>query len=162
MITLTYRQTCSADLQIVGVRQPMAVSFLRSRCSGNTVCTLSNITPCCDMLLVVSREPAASSPGAAVEDLEQIHAKLLALLRKQGEALERATFVGLSDVERYDATQGRTASTNYTRNWGNSRLPLEPTRATPKRKTHPIQTAPLPTDSSPLASTKQTLSNSVH
>jgi len=37
-----------------------------------------------------------------VEDLEQIRAKLLALIEKQVEALERDTFVGLTDVERYE------------------------------------------------------------
>ena len=44
-----------------------------------------------------------------VEDLEQIRAELLALIEKQVEALERDTFVGLTDVERYeyDARQER-------------------------------------------------------
>ena len=37
-----------------------------------------------------------------VEDLEQIRAELLALIERQVEALERATFVGLTDVERYE------------------------------------------------------------
>ena len=36
-----------------------------------------------------------------VEDLEQIRAKLVALFEKQLEALERDTFVGLTDIERY-------------------------------------------------------------
>ena len=44
-----------------------------------------------------------------VEDLEQIRTELLALIEKQVEALERDTFVGLTDVERYeyDARQDR-------------------------------------------------------
>jgi len=37
-----------------------------------------------------------------VEDLEQIRVELLALIERQVEALERDTFVGLTDVERYD------------------------------------------------------------
>ena len=37
-----------------------------------------------------------------VEDLEQIRAELLVLIDKQVEALERDTFVGLTDVERYE------------------------------------------------------------
>jgi hypothetical protein len=37
-----------------------------------------------------------------VEDLEQIRAELVALFEKQLEALERDTFVGLSDLERYE------------------------------------------------------------
>ena len=37
-----------------------------------------------------------------VEDLEQIRAELVALFEKQLEALERDTFVGLTDVERYE------------------------------------------------------------
>ncbi len=37
-----------------------------------------------------------------VEDLEQIRAELLVLIEKQVEALERDTFVGLTDVERYE------------------------------------------------------------
>src|SRR5713101_4868305 len=44
---------------------------------------------------------------------------------------------------------GMTASTNYTRNWGNSRLLLELKQANAKCKTHRSQTAPLPTDSRP-------------
>jgi hypothetical protein len=36
-----------------------------------------------------------------MEELKEIHAELIALLRKQIEALERDTFVGLSDLERY-------------------------------------------------------------
>jgi|GraSoiStandDraft_54_1057290.scaffolds.fasta_scaffold177945_2 hypothetical protein len=45
----------------------------------------------------------------AVEDLEQIRVELLALIERQVEALERDTFVGLTDVERYeyDARQDR-------------------------------------------------------
>ena len=44
-----------------------------------------------------------------VEDLEQIRAEVLALIERQVEALERDTFVGLTDVERYeyDARQDR-------------------------------------------------------
>ena len=44
-----------------------------------------------------------------VEDLEQIRTELLALIEKQVEVLERDTFVGLTDVERYeyDARQER-------------------------------------------------------
>ena len=44
-----------------------------------------------------------------VEDLEQIRTELLALIEKQVEVLERGTFVGLTDVERYeyDARQER-------------------------------------------------------
>ena len=44
-----------------------------------------------------------------VEDLEQIRTELLALIEKQVEVLERDTFVGLTDVERYeyDARQDR-------------------------------------------------------
>jgi len=37
-----------------------------------------------------------------VEELEKIRTELLALLRKQIEALELDTFVGLSDLERYE------------------------------------------------------------
>ena len=37
-----------------------------------------------------------------VEDLEQIRTELIALFQKQLEALERDTFVGLTDVERYE------------------------------------------------------------
>ena len=45
----------------------------------------------------------------AVENLEQIRTELLALIEKQVEVLERDTFVGLTDVERYeyDARQDR-------------------------------------------------------
>jgi hypothetical protein len=46
--------------------------------------------------------PQLIPTGASVEDLEQIHSELIALLRKQIEALERDTFVGLSDLERYE------------------------------------------------------------
>ena len=48
-------------------------------------------------------------PVRPVEDLEQIRAELLALIEKQVEVLERDTFVGLTDVERYeyDARQDR-------------------------------------------------------
>jgi hypothetical protein len=44
-----------------------------------------------------------------VEDLEQIRAELVALFEKQLEALERDTFVGLTDIERYqyDARHNR-------------------------------------------------------
>jgi len=44
-----------------------------------------------------------------VEDLETIRAELVALFQRQVEALERDTFVGLTDVERYeyDARQDR-------------------------------------------------------
>ena len=37
-----------------------------------------------------------------MEERKEIHAELIALLRKQIEALERETFVGLSDLERYE------------------------------------------------------------
>ena len=37
-----------------------------------------------------------------VENLEQIRAEVLALIERQVEALERDTFVGLTDVERYE------------------------------------------------------------
>ena len=37
-----------------------------------------------------------------VENPEPIRAELLALIEKQVEALERDTFVGLTDVERYE------------------------------------------------------------
>ena len=37
-----------------------------------------------------------------VEDLKQIRAEFLALIEKQVKALERDTFVGLTDVERYE------------------------------------------------------------
>ena len=37
-----------------------------------------------------------------VEDLKQIRAEFLALVEKQVKALERDTFVGLTDVERYE------------------------------------------------------------
>ena len=37
-----------------------------------------------------------------MEELEDILAELIALLRKQIEALEQDTFVGLSDPERYE------------------------------------------------------------
>ena len=44
-----------------------------------------------------------------VEDLETIRAELVALFQRQVEALQRDTFVGLTDVERYeyDARQDR-------------------------------------------------------
>jgi len=37
-----------------------------------------------------------------VEDLETIRAELVALFQRQVEALQRDTFVGLTDVERYE------------------------------------------------------------
>ena len=37
-----------------------------------------------------------------MEELKEIHAERIALLRKQIEALERDTFVGLTDLERYE------------------------------------------------------------
>jgi hypothetical protein len=40
--------------------------------------------------------------GAPVEELEEIRAELIVLFQKQLEALERDTFVGLTNVERYD------------------------------------------------------------
>ena len=44
-----------------------------------------------------------------VEDLEQIRTELVALFQRQLEALERDTFVGLTDIERYqyDARHNR-------------------------------------------------------
>jgi len=44
-----------------------------------------------------------------VEDLEEIRAELIALLQVQIKALERDTFVGLTDIERYqyDARHNR-------------------------------------------------------
>jgi hypothetical protein len=49
-----------------------------------------------------------------VEELEKIRAELLALLRKQIEALELDTFVGLTDLERheYDARHDRIRELN--------------------------------------------------
>ena len=44
-----------------------------------------------------------------VEDLEEIRAELIALLQEQIKALEQDTFVGLTDIERYqyDARHNR-------------------------------------------------------
>ena len=51
----------------------------------------------------------ASSTVRPVEDLEEIRAELIALLQVQIKALERDTFVGLTDTERYqyDARHNR-------------------------------------------------------
>ena len=51
----------------------------------------------------------ASSTVRPVEDLEEIRAELIALLQVQIKALERDTFVGLTDIERYqyDARHNR-------------------------------------------------------
>ena len=58
-----------------------------------------------------------------VEDLEQIRAELFALIERQVEALERDTFVGLADVERYEYDARHDRIREFTRKWGNLRLP---------------------------------------
>ena len=68
-----------------------------------------------------------------------------------------------------NTTRGRTASTNYTRNWGNSRLPLEPTQATAnikpiRAKLHHYQAIllyPLPRNKPPPAQPTKLLSCTV-
>ena len=61
------------------------------------------------MLVAAGQEKPLRPLVRPVEDLEQIRAEVLALIERQVEALERDTFVGLTDVERYeyDARQDR-------------------------------------------------------